>query len=168
MREPPYFAFFRQVDIRKLSYPRMVHVYVAPKGAAWRAPTEAGGALSTMFQGLLSGIFGAGDLTTGQGYAGSGSIFFFDNRGGCANCKETPFVDVYVDITAALRRLRLRPAGAALHVLVEDSAGEVRCSADITDVTEVTDVTAGEVRCSADVTLTSVSTAEKAGAGTHE
>mmetsp|Transcript_7945 Transcript_7945/g.17639 ORF Transcript_7945/g.17639 Transcript_7945/m.17639 type:complete len:807 (+) Transcript_7945:107-2527(+) len=105
MREPPFFAVFKSVDIRKMEHPRLLYVFVAPKDATWTAP--------------------ASEPTEDASFAGIGSIFFFDTPGGCANCKINPITDIFVDITQALRRNNLRPSRTALHVLVEDAAGSL-------------------------------------------
>mmetsp|Transcript_26713 Transcript_26713/g.61493 ORF Transcript_26713/g.61493 Transcript_26713/m.61493 type:complete len:761 (+) Transcript_26713:81-2363(+) len=103
MREPPFFAMFEQVDIRTVEHPRLLYVFVATKGSTWTAPTA--------------------NPTEDASFAGIGSIFFFDTPGGCANCKINPLTDIYVDVTQALRRNKIRPTKAELHVLVEDAAG---------------------------------------------
>jgi hypothetical protein len=110
MREPPFFAVFREVDIQKLVHPRLLYVYVAGKDDKWVRPE--------------------GELTEAPGYAGAASVFFFDTPGGCANCKINPKVDLYVDITQALREANLRPPKAALHVLVEDANGQIELLED--------------------------------------
>lgn len=53
-------------------------------------------------------------------YAGSGTIFGLFPPGGCAACKYRKPFDVSVDITATLRRNKLRKAEASLVVIVED------------------------------------------------
>jgi peptidoglycan hydrolase-like protein with peptidoglycan-binding domain len=105
MREPPFFAVFRGVDIRKLEHPRLLYVFVASKSTDWTAPDAES------------------EITEAPGFAGMASVFFFDQPGGCANCKINPIIDVFIDITQALRDAKLRPSKAALHVLVEDSQG---------------------------------------------
>jgi len=110
MREPPWLAVFKGVDIRKVVHPRLLYVFVAPKGAEWNIPE--------------------GELTVADGFAGIASIFFFDSPNGCANCKINPIVDINVDVTKALRTANLRPSKTALHVIVEDSGGNRELLAD--------------------------------------
>jgi len=124
MREPPYFAVFQQVDIIKLERPRNLHVFVAAKGADWSPPPVPPPPTSPLAL-CLARCLPVKDLSSAPGYAGSGTIFFFDTPGGCKNCKVNSKVDVYVDVTQALRRNKLRPNDAALHVLVEDSLHEI-------------------------------------------
>ena len=39
LREPPYFAHFGEVDIVKVRYPRLLHVFVADQAHVWMPPT---------------------------------------------------------------------------------------------------------------------------------
>ena len=111
MREAPYFAVFRRIDVRKFEHPVLLHVFVRGVDAAWSPPqdtTRAG-------------------LGAHPGYAGCGTVFFLNTPHGCKNCRARPLYDEYVDVTAALRANGLHPAKTALEVVVEGEAnGEVK------------------------------------------
>jgi len=108
MREPPWFAVFKDVDIRELEYPRNIFVYAVKKGTEFKRPAD--NKLDDPDAPLV----------------GCQSIFFFDVPGGCANCKVNPILQIAIDITQGLRDLNLRPSEAVLHVLVESADGEVK------------------------------------------
>ena len=109
MREPPYLAVFESVDVTKLDGPGNCYVYVRGVDAEWVPPTDTSRA----------------SLVGHAGFAGVGTIFFIDNPMGCANCVANPTFDLHVEVTAAMRSLRLHPRKTALDVIVEKSDGSV-------------------------------------------
>ena len=56
-------------------------------------------------------------------------VFFLDTPTGCENCRISPIIDGFVDVTPALRRNKIHPQNARLHVLAKMSSGLVKPSA---------------------------------------
>jgi len=114
MREAPFFAAFPQVDVTKLPQPCTLYVYVHVAAEAFAPPAD------TSRLGLLSH----------SGYAGSAVVFFINSPNGCTNCVQTPTFNCEVEITQALRSLKMHPKRAAIAVMVEWSDGSVEPMAE--------------------------------------
>jgi len=99
----PYYAIFPQIDIKKLPGTCSLYVYVTDSSAEWTAPGFAATPRELM--------------APETGFAGSAGVFFLDTNA-CPNCLQREPYDEYVDITAALRANRIRPAKCKLRVLV--------------------------------------------------
>ena len=109
---------FAQIRVATLERPCAVFVYVYDKATTWTPPTANTDE----------------ELLEAEGFAGSGSIFFFalpDKP--CENCQGREPYDMRVDVTDALRKANLHPKRAALGVMVADDGGkalpveQVRC-----------------------------------------
>jgi hypothetical protein len=112
MREPPYFAAFKGVDVNKMEKEsRMLFVYLADStsNVQWVPPVK----------------HTRKALTSHPGYAGNAGIFFLAIEAGCANCEASVPFDIFVDLTSALRAANIHPQNVALHVLVENEDGAV-------------------------------------------
>lgn len=109
MREQPYYALFKQVDIRLMKEPKLLFVFVTDKTSEtpWAPPAE----------------LSRETLLDDPALAGVGSIFFLNTPMGCENCKINPLLDVYVDVTAELREEGINPRNALLSVIVEGEDG---------------------------------------------
>jgi len=103
MREPPHFAMFRGVDIRKMGQSRRLFVFVVDKALGWVPPSDRSPEA----------------LMAHPNYAGSDSIFFSGSQI-CRNCRAAEPINLFVDITSALRNLRIPPSRCELKVLVEN------------------------------------------------
>jgi len=116
MREPPYLAFFGDVDVTKLKFPPTLYVFVFDGTAPFEPPKTSGTATA---------------LVAHANFAGFVSVFFIDKPGRpCENCLLGEAFDVEVDVTDALRRNRIDPRKAKLFVLAEDRERQLHPLAD--------------------------------------
>ena len=127
MREPPFYAIFRGVDVKEMVQARLLFVYVCRKNASESDGGKAGGDDEGKGSDGDGGEIWSPPQDTSReallehpGFAGIGSIFFLAIPGGCENCLTRPAFDVNVDITAALRASRIHPRDALIEVMVEN------------------------------------------------
>jgi len=111
MREMPTFARFASVDIRKIAEPVELYVFVHDKRKkeAWKPPSLPRPSVV--------------ELLRRPDYAGIGAVFFLNTPDGCPNCLKVPILNVQVPLTAWLRKSRLPPKYASLHVLAKTPDG---------------------------------------------
>jgi len=110
MREMPWVAEFKAIDIRKVKTCKMLYVFVALKGTTPTMCGEPVGSLTTDM------------LVRAENFAGFGTIFFLDTPNECENCKQNPVINLNIDVTPTLRKLNLNPKKVELFTIVEESA----------------------------------------------
>lgn len=106
LREMPYYAVFSGIDLKAIKAagggPCILLVLVGTEAAPYTV--DAGATAET--------------LLAADAFAGLSTIFFLDTPATCSNCESREPWDEYVDVTAALRRTKIRPAEATLAVAV--------------------------------------------------
>ena len=133
MRQLPSLAVFDAVDVvalRGSSF--MLHVFVLPLTEAakdWFPPGVTPSADGKDTKGVF-GVTGLwdepGNALYSDNYAGSAGIF--GGKGPkCTNCLQTKPVNVFVDITAALNRLRLTRHEVTVVTFIKDAAKPGAC-----------------------------------------
>jgi hypothetical protein len=101
-REPPYYVHFANVDATAVGQHHLMYIYVVDQTVGSWSPPEG---------------FTQSALLQHPGFAAIGT-FFFKCRDSGGKVSSQPPVDIFVNISAALKQYRIHPQNAALYVMV--------------------------------------------------